>query len=262
MKKYRGVFLKNEKELSYMRIANGMISQILDAIGDVIKPGMTTMFFEELAQKMCHEMNVRPSFQGLYGYPFALCCSVNETIVHGFPSDDVILQEGDIVGFDMGVCYNGFHGDHARTFLVGDVSEEARKLCRITEEALHLGIAAARVGNDLYDISAAVQKHAESNGYHVIQRFVGHGIGTSVHEKPEIPNFVPKNAMSLPLQVGMVLAIEPMLAVGTHEVRILPDDWTANTMDGSLAAHFEHSIVIQQNGPEILSLSSNYLGIC
>lgn len=262
MKKYRGVFLKNEKEIGYLRIANGMVSHILDAMSAIIKPGMPTMFLEELAQKMCREMDVRPSFQGLYGYPFALCCSVNETIVHGFPSKDIIFKEGDIVSCDMGVCYNGFHGDHARTFLVGDVSDETKRLCRITEESLHLGIAAARVGNDLYDISAAVQKHAEKNGYHIIQRFVGHGIGTSVHEKPEIPNFVPRNGLSLPLQVGMVLAIEPMLAVGTHEVRILSDDWTANTMDGSLAAHFEHSIVIQQDGPEILSLSSNYSGTC
>jgi len=262
MKKYRGVFLKNDKEISLMRIANGMVSQVLDAIGDVIKPGVSTMFLEDLAQTMCHEMDVRPSFQGYSGYPFALCCSVNETIVHGFPSKDTILKEGDIIGCDMGVCYNGFHGDHARTFLVGDVSEEARALCRVTEEALHLGIAAARVGNDLYDISAAVQRHAENNGYHVIQRFVGHGIGTSLHEKPEIPNFVPKNNVSLPLQEGMVLAIEPMLAIGTHEVRILSDNWTANTLDGSLAAHFEHSIAIRQGGPEILSLSSNYSGTC
>ena len=262
MKKFRGVFLKNEKEISHMRIANGMVSQILDAIAEVIKPGVSTMFLEHLAQKMCHEMNVRPSFQGYCGYPFALCCAVNETIVHGFPSEEAILQEGDIISCDMGVCYNGFHGDHARTIAVGEISEEAKKLCRVTDEALHLGIAAARVGNDLYDISAAVQRHAENNGYHVIQRFVGHGIGTSLHEKPEVPNFVPHGSISLPLQVGMVLAIEPMLAIGTHEVKILSDKWTANTLDGSLAAHFEHSIVIQQSGPEILSLSSNYSGTC
>ncbi len=260
MKKYRGVFLKNEKEISIMRNANGMVSTILDALGDMIEPGITTMQLEEKVQSMCREMNVIPSFQGYYGYPFALCASVNETIVHGFPSKEVILKEGDIIGCDVGVYYNGFHGDSARTFFVGQISEEAKALCRVTEEALHLGIAAAQIGNDLYDISHAVQKHAESHGYHIIQRFVGHGIGTNLHEKPEVPNFVPKGAPKLPLQEGMVIAIEPMLAIGTHDVKILPDGWTANTADGSLAAHYEHSIVIQRQGPEILSLSSNYQG--
>ncbi len=260
MKKFRGVYIKNENEIAKMRIANGMVSRVLDALGEAIKPGISTMFLEEIAQEMCRKMNVRPAFQGYCGFPFALCCSVNETIVHGFPSKDRILKEGDIVSCDMGVCYKGFYGDSARTFFVGEVSEEAKKLCNVTEQCLHCGIAAATIGNSLYDISAAVQRHAEKNGYHVIRNFVGHGIGASLHEKPEVPNFVPMGGNNIPLQEGMALAIEPMLAIGTYEVTILPDKWTANTKDGSLAGHFEHSIVITSDGPEILSLSSNYTG--
>ncbi len=260
MKKFRGIFLKNEKEIAKMRIANGMVSRILDALGEAIKPGISTMFLEEVTQDICHKMNVKPAFQGYYGFPYALCCSVNETVVHGFPSKDRILKEGDIVSCDMGVCYEGFYGDSARTFLVGEVSQEAKDLCRVTEESLHYGIAAAKIGNTLYDISVAVQRHAEKNGLKVIRNFVGHGIGSSLHEKPEVPNFVPKGGANVPLQEGMVLAIEPMLAIGTYEVTILSDKWTANTKDGSLAAHFEHSVAIRSDGPEILSLSSNYSG--
>ncbi len=260
MKKYRGVFLKNQQEISLLRIANGMVSTILDTLSTMIKPGISTMLLENKVVEMCKEMNVTPSFLGYCGYPFALCVAVNETIVHGFPSNDVILKDGDIISCDVGVYYKGFHGDHARTFFVGEVSDEAKKLCKITEEALHLGIAAARIGNDLIDICSAVEKHGKENGMHIIQRFVGHGIGTSLHEKPEIPNFTGRGVPKLPLQEGMVLAIEPMFALGTHEVDILSDGWTANTKDKSLAAHYEHSIVIQKTGPEILSLTSNYIG--
>jgi len=258
LKKFRGVFLKNEKEIALMRIANGMVSTILDELCANVKPGRTTMFFEEIAQEMCRRMKVIPSFMGYGGFPFALCLSVNETIVHGFPSDR-ILQEGDLVSFDMGVAYQGFHGDSARTVLVGEVSDDARKLCQVTNECLHLGIAEAKPGNNLYDISAAVQRHAEKNGYHVIQRFVGHGIGSKLHEKPEVPNFVPEGmGMGIQLKQGMTLAIEPMLAIGTHEVTILSDGWTANTADKSLSAHYEHSIAIGHDGAEILSISDNY----
>ncbi len=260
MKKFRGVFLKNEKEIALLRIANGMVSTILDTLEELVKPGISTMLLEETVQKMCAQMGVMPSFQGYCGYPYALCVAVNETIVHGFPSEKVILNEGDIISCDVGVYYQGFHGDHARTFFVGEVSDEAKKLCQVTNEALHLGIAAAQTGNNLYDISAAIEKHGVEHGVHIIQRFVGHGIGAKLHEKPEIPNFVPRGGANIPLTEGMVLAIEPMFALGTHEVKILPDGWTANTADKSLAAHFEHSIAIWQSGPEILSLSSNYSG--
>lgn len=254
MKKYRGVFLKNENEIEVMREANRLGSLILDAMCAEVKPGVPTMRFEEIAQEMCRAFNVRPAFQGYYGFPYALCCSVNEVVVHGFPSKTLILKEGDIVSFDFGVVYEGFFSDSARTVGVGAVSEAAARLMRVTEECLMLGIAEARPGNTLDDVSAAVQRHAEAHGYAVIRRFVGHGVGRSLHEKPEIPNFVPAMTSSLPLKAGMVLAIEPMLAVGTWEVDILEDNWTAVTRDRSLAAHYEHSVAVTHHGPDILSL--------
>lgn len=256
--------MKNEREVAALRIANGMVSTILDALCAAVKPGVPTMYFEEVAQRMCKEMGVKPSFLGYQGYPYALCCSVNEVIVHGFPSKDCMLQKGDIVSFDMGVQYQGFHGDSSRTALVyeddeNEVSSAARALSEATKQSLYEGIKAALPGNDVYAISAAVERYAKSKGYKIIQRFVGHGIGAKLHEKPEIPNFLPGVEKSgITLKPGMVLAIEPMLAIGTHEVNILPDGWTAVTRDRSLAAHWEHSIVVRNGDPEILSISSNY----
>ncbi|MDL2307936.1 type I methionyl aminopeptidase [Desulfovibrio sp. OttesenSCG-928-C06] len=252
MKKYRGVFLKNDNELAFMKQANHIVYEILMAMGKEVAPGLPTMHFEEIAQEMCKKYNVRPAFQGYGGFPFALCCSVNEEIVHGFPSKKRILKEGDIVSFDMGVVVEGFHGDAARTFAVGKISADAERLMKVTAECLELGVQAARVGNNLKDVSAAVQKHADAHGMGIVKRFVGHGIGLRLHEKPEIPNFVSGNSPDLPLQPGMVLAIEPMLTLGSWEVDILEDDWTAVTRDRSLSAHFEHSVAVTQRGPVIL----------
>ncbi|MEG2139782.1 MAG: type I methionyl aminopeptidase [Bilophila sp.] len=252
MKKYRGVFLKNEREIGLLREANRMVAMILEELGREVRPGLSTMHFEEILQRMCREFKVKPAFQGQYGYPFGLCCAVNEVIVHGFPSETQILKEGDIVSFDVGTIYQGFYGDAARTFAVGDVSPEAARLMRVTEECLTLAVAEARPGNDLNDISGTVQRHAEDAGFHVVRRFVGHGVGSTLHEKPEIPNFLPAARSGLPLKVGMVLAIEPMVTVGTPDVEILEDEWTAVTRDRSLAAHFEHSVAILPNGPLIL----------
>lgn len=254
MKKFRGVFLKNENEIALLREANRIGALILQAMRAEVRPGVPTMRFEEIAQDMCRAHKVRPAFQGYHGFPFALCCSVNEEVVHGFPSSKRILVEGDIVSFDMGVVFEGFYGDSACTVGVGTVSEEAANLLRVTEECLMHAIEAAVVGNTLNDVSGAVQRHADANGYAIIRRFVGHGVGRSLHEKPEIPNFVPTFGAALPLKAGMVLAIEPMLALGTYEVDILDDNWTAVTRDGKLAAHFEHSIAVTPQGPQILSL--------
>ena len=251
MKKFRGVFLKNEREIGLLREANRMVAQILDELGSAVRPGIPTLQLEEIVQRMCREFRVKPAFQGQYGYPYALCCSVNEAIVHGFPSERP-LAEGDIVSCDVGVIYEGFYGDAARTFAVGAVSEEAARLMRVTEESLSLAVAEARTGNVLDDISRAVQQHVEGAGFHVVKRFVGHGVGSSLHEKPEVPNFVPARSNPLPLKVGMVLAIEPMVTVGTPDVDILDDKWTAVTRDRSLAAHFEHSVAIVPGGPMIL----------
>ncbi len=255
MKKFRGVFLKNDKEIGLIREANRIVSRILDELGENVKPGVSTMFFEDICQARCKELNVRPAFMGYGGFPYALCCSVNEEIVHGFPSKDRILEEGDIVSFDMGVVYNGFYGDSARTFAVGQVSPEAQKLMDVTRESLHIGIEQAVPGNNLYDISAAIQSYVEGFGFGIVRRFVGHGIGSHLHEKPEIPNFVPKGMTGVPLKAGMVLAIEPMVTVGSYEVEILDDKWTAVTKDRGLSAHFEHTIAVTSDGPRILSLS-------
>lgn len=257
MQKFRGVFLKNDNEIALLREANRLGSLILDAMCAAVKPGVPTMLFEEIAQDMCRTFDVKPAFQGYYGFPYALCCSVNEEVVHGFPSATRLLSEGDIVSFDFGVLFEGFYGDSARTVGVGQVSEEAERLMRTTRESLMCGIAEARAGNTLNDVSAAVQHHAEKHGYAVIRRFVGHGVGRSLHEKPEIPNFVPDMNSPLPLKAGMVLAIEPMLAIGTHEVDILDDNWTAVTKDRSLAAHFEYSVAVTHHGPEILGLADS-----
>lgn len=253
MKKYRGIFLKNAGEIGIMREANRIVARILDALEEAVRPGVPTMLFEDIAQAKCREFGVRPAFQGYHGFPFALCCSVNEEIVHGFPSDR-LLKDGDIVSFDMGVVYEGFYGDSAKTFTVGEVSGKANALLDATREALACGIEQARPGNDLYDISKAIQEYVEGKGMHVVRRFVGHGIGRNLHEKPEVPNFVPQGAPTIPLKAGMVLAIEPMVTLGTPEVKVLDDKWTAVTRDGSLAAHFEHTVVVTGDGPEILSL--------
>jgi len=238
-----------------MREANRIVSRILDELGKNVVPGVPTMLFEEICQARCKEQGVRPAFMGYQGFPYALCCSVNEEIVHGFPSRERILKEGDIVSFDMGVVYNGFYGDSARTFGVGEVAPETQKLMDVTRESLYKGIDQARPGNNLYDISAAIQSYVEGFGFGIVRRFVGHGIGSHLHEKPEIPNFVPKGMSGVPLKAGMVLAIEPMVTVGTHEVEVLEDRWTAVTKDRQLSAHFEHTIAVTSEGPRILSLS-------
>ncbi len=255
MKKLKGIYIKNDAEITVMREAGRIVAVILDVLEKAVTPGAKTMLFEEIALQLCKEFEVQPAFKGYLGYPFALCCSVNEEVVHGFPSQRE-LQEGDVVSFDMGVIHRGFYGDAARTIPVGQVSDEAKKLLKVTEEALHVGISQAKAEGNLYDISLAVQKHVESQGYSVVRRFVGHGIGRHLHEKPEVPNFVPKGANAIVLKPGMVLAIEPMVTVGGPEVEILADKWTAVTKDRSLSAHFEHSVVVTANGPKILSLPS------
>ncbi|WP_456324211.1 type I methionyl aminopeptidase [Desulfonauticus submarinus] len=252
MKKYKGIFIKNREEIGLMREANRIVAIILEEIREAIKPGLTTLDLERKAETLCKKFKVRPAFKGYHGYPFILCCSVNEQIVHGFPNTRP-LEEGDILSVDMGVVYKGFFGDAARTFAVGEISEQAARLMDVTKNALYLGIDQARAGNNLYDISAAIQDYVEGKGFHVIKRFVGHGIGTRLHEKPEVPNFVPFNASKITLKAGMTLAIEPMVAIGTDKVEILADKWTAVTKDGSLAAHFEHTIAITSEEPMILS---------
>ena len=256
MKKFRGIYLKNEKEIDLMREANRIVSVILDRMAEKVVPGAKTMEFERIALRSCEEFKVKPAFLGYLGYPFALCCSVNEEVVHGFPSEKRVLKEGDIVSFDMGVVYQGFYGDSARTYPVGQVSGEATRLMEVTKASVYKGIEQAKCGNTLHDISAAVQKHVEENGFSVVRRFVGHGVGRNLHEKPEVPNFVPRGMPDLVLRSGMVLAIEPMVCAGTYEVEVLADNWTAVTKDRKLSAHFEHSVALWPQGPEILGRTS------
>ncbi len=255
MKKLSGIFIKNDLEIGILREANTIVSRILDKIEEKVAPGTATMELEELANDLCGHYGVKPAFKGYQGFPYTLCCSVNEVIVHGFPSIEKLV-EGDILSIDMGVLHKGFFGDSARTFPVGKVSDEARRLMDATRQALYKGIEQALPGNNLYDISAAIEEHARANECSIIRRFVGHGIGASLHEKPELPNFVPKGAKRIVLKKGMVLAIEPMLSLGSDQVVIMPDRWTARTRDNSLSAHYEHTVAITKDGPEILSTSN------
>ncbi|MCR4667567.1 MAG: type I methionyl aminopeptidase [Desulfovibrio sp.] len=257
MKKYHGAYIKNAREIGCLREADRMVANILDAVGDMLKPGVKTRQINELALDMCNDYHVQPAFLGYNGYPFAICTSVNEEVVHGFPSERVV-ENGDIVSVDMGVVFDGFVGDAARTFPVGEVSAEARTLMRVTEESLYVGIEQAVSGNDVYAIGAAVQAYVEERGLGVVRRFVGHGVGAHMHEKPEVPNFK-TGVRGLTLQNGMVIAIEPMVTQGSYEVDILDDGWTAVTRDRKWAAHFEHSVAITPNGPQILSISDRGL---
>ncbi len=258
MKKYQGVFIKNEREIANLREANRITANILDDIGDAVRPGIATMELENIARRKCEEYHVRPAFLGYAGFPFAICCSVNEVVVHGFPSETLILKEGDIVSVDFGVEYGGMVGDSARTFPVGQISEEADSLLAVTEASLYVGINEAQQGHDVHSIGIAVQTFVEQRGFGVVRRFVGHGVGANMHEKPEVPNFDP-GTRGVILQHGMCIAIEPMVTEGTYDVSILPDKWTTVTRDGKLAAHFEHSIAVTPHGPMILSESDRGL---
>jgi methionyl aminopeptidase len=246
------VVLKSHREIEIMRKANLIVAEVLDALEAMIEPGVSTSDLDRKADEVTRKRGAVPAFKGYLGYPACLCVSVNEQVVHGIPSKKQVLKEGDIIGIDFGVIYNGYVGDSARTVAVGKVTETAEKLLAATRESLMRGIAEMKPGNRLYDIGKAVQSYVEPRGYSVVRDFVGHGIGRKLHEDPKVPNyFDPANSMKL--KVGMVLAIEPMINVGGNEVEILEDGWTVVTRDGSLSAHFEHSVAITENGPYILS---------
>jgi len=245
------IFLKAPWEIEKMRRSNAVVAEILAALREAIKPGVSTLELNILAEELCAKKGAKPAFKGYRGYPFSLCVSVNEVVVHGLPSKRK-LKEGDIVSLDFGALVDGYYGDAAITVPVGKISERAKRLLRVTEEALYKGIEQAIAGHHLYDISAAIQRHAEVHGYAVVRQFVGHGIGRALHEDPQVPNFG-KPGRGVKLKAGMVLAIEPMINEGTYEVEILADGWTAVTKDRKLSAHFEHTVAITKNGPEILS---------
>lgn len=246
------ILIKNDLEISLMRKAGRIVGKTLNLLEQNIRPGITTAQLDRIAEEFITKQGAKPSFKGLYGFPASVCISVNTTVVHGIPGS-YTLKEGDIVSVDCGAFIDGFHGDAARTFPVGNVSEEARKLIEVTEKSFFKGIEKAKVGNRLTDISNEIQQYAESQGFSVVRDFVGHGIGRNVHEDPNVPNFG-KPGKGPRIVKGMALAIEPMLNIGKHNVKTLSDGWTVVTADESLAAHYENTIAILPDGPEILTL--------
>jgi methionyl aminopeptidase len=245
------IVCKGKAELATMREANQIVARVLDHLGRLIRSGVTTAELDRCAEELITRAGGRPAFKGYQGYPANICTSVNEQIVHGIP-DGRSLLEGDIVGIDVGVLYRGFFGDAAWTYPVGAVTGQAEKLLNVTRESLFRGIAKAVAGGRVSDISAAVQQHVEANGFSVVREFVGHGIGSALHEEPQVPNYG-KPGRGPKLMPGMVLAIEPMVNSKGPGVRVLGDKWTAVTADGGWSAHFEHSVAITENGPWILS---------
>lgn len=247
------VTIKSQHEIELMREAGKILAKTHEELEKAIKPGMTTYEIDKLGEEIIRSYGCIPSFLNYEGYPASICVSVNDEVVHGIPSKDRIVTDGDIVSLDAGVIYKGYHSDAARTIAVGEISEEAKKLIEVTKQSFFEGIKFAREGYHLHDISNAIGDYCESFGYGVVQDLVGHGIGRNLHEDPEIPNFRQKKR-GIKLQAGMTLAIEPMVNIGTYEVSWLDDDWTVVTDDGSLSAHYENTILITKGEPEILSL--------
>jgi methionyl aminopeptidase len=245
--------LKNADQIAKMRRAGAIVATILERLREAARPGVTTQDLDRIAAEGIKQAGAKSSFLGYRGYPAVLCVSVNDEIVHGIPSPRRVLKGGDIVGLDFGVIVEGFHADSAITVPVGTVTEEAERLVRVTRESLEKGIAAAQPGNRLADIGGAIQDHAEAAGFSVVRDFVGHGIGQALHEEPQVPNYRIEGAPGRRLTEGLVLAIEPMVNAGGREVRVLEDGWTAVTKDGSLSAHFEHTLAVTADGPVVLT---------
>jgi len=246
------IVCKSASEIERMRTANMLVADVLHELETLVAPGVTTADLDAAAEKLVRAAGAEPAFKGYRGYPATLCASINEEVVHGIPSKKRALGDGDIVSLDMGVKLNGFYGDSAVTVPVGRVSDGVMKLLKVTQEALELAIAQVRVGGRVSDIGHAVQRHVEANGFSVVREFVGHGIGSSLHEDPQIANYG-EPGRGPRLAEGMVLAIEPMVNMGRSAVKVLADGWTAVTRDGSLSAHFEHTVAVTRDGPLVLT---------
>jgi methionyl aminopeptidase len=253
------IIRKSPVELEKMRKAGMLVWSILQELARMVKPGVTTLDLESVAERMIKDAGAKPAFKGYYvpaagtKYPFVLCTSVNDEVVHGMPSAKRELKNGDIVSIDTGVQLEGYFGDSAVTVPVGEVSEQVKKLLKVTSESLELAIQQMRAGNRLFDVCGAVERHVTSNGFSIVREYVGHGIGTQLHEEPQVPNYVDRRNENPRLKEGMVLAIEPMVNAGRPETKVLPDRWTAVTKDGSYAAHFEHVVAVTSNGPWVLT---------
>jgi methionyl aminopeptidase len=247
------IMCKSPAEIEKMRQSGKIVRQVLDEVAAMVKPGISTMDLERAAAKKIKELGAKPAFKGYYDYPCVLCTSVNQEIVHGIPNEKRVLKEGDIVSVDCGVVLDGYYGDAAVTVPVGDgQNDTVKKLLQVTRESLYKGIEKARIGNTVGDVGAAVQEHVEANGFSVVREFVGHGIGTKLHEDPQVPNFGTRGHGAR-LREGMVIAIEPMVNIGRPGAKVLDDKWTAVTEDGSLSAHFEHCVAVTSDGPVILT---------
>lgn len=248
------IFLKTREEIERIRECNIIIAEALKYIGEFVREGVSTWDLDKEIESFIVRRKARPSFKGLYGFPAATCISVQDEVVHGIPSKKRKLHAGEIVGIDIGVELNGFFGDSAFTFPVGRISQEVERLLQVTEESLYLGIEQSVADHKVGDIGHVIQKHVEKNNFSVVRELVGHGVGKQPHEDPQIPNFGLPNRGAV-LKTGMVLAIEPMVNMGAHQVYFAEDEWTVKTSDGSVSAHYEHSIAIMENGPEILSIT-------
>jgi methionyl aminopeptidase len=247
------IMCKSPAEIEKMRQSGKIVRQVLDEVAAMVKPGISTMDLERAAARKIKELGAKPAFKGYYDYPCVLCTSVNQEIVHGIPNEKRVLKEGDIVSVDCGVVLDGYYGDAAVTVPVGDgQNDTVKKLLQVTRESLYKGIEKARIGNTVGDVGAAVQEHVEANGFSVVREFVGHGIGTKLHEDPQVPNFGTRGHGAR-LREGMVIAIEPMVNIGRPGAKVLEDKWTAVTEDGSLSAHFEHCVAVTSDGPVILT---------
>lgn len=244
--------LKTQEQIRAMKLAGRITAEALILGGEAVKPGVTTKHIDDIIRAHIEKCGARPSFLGYGGFPGSACISINDQVIHGIPSKDVVIEEGDIVSIDTGAYINGYHGDSARTFTCGRVSADADKLIEVTKECFYKAYDKAVIGNRIGDIGSAVQTHAESFGYGVVRDYVGHGVGRDMHESPDVPNYG-HAGRGLRLMSGLVIAIEPMINAGTESVRVLPDKWTVVTADGSLSAHYENTIAITDDGPEILT---------
>lgn len=244
--------IKAKHEIELMKQAGKIVAETFEVLREHIKPGVTTHELDAVAERYIKKCGATCSFKGYGGFPGAICTSVNEQVVHGIPSKHVVLHEGDIISLDIGACYKGYHGDSARTFPVGKISEEAQRLIDVTRESFFKGVEQVKPDNRIIDISTAVQNYVEANGFSVVRDLVGHGVGSELHEAPEVPNFASKAARAR-LVPGMTIAIEPMVDAGGYQVRTLADKWTVVTADGSLSAHYENSVVVTNSGYEILT---------
>jgi methionyl aminopeptidase len=252
-KQRRGIEIKSPREIEIMRQSARIVAIVLKEISQLVQPGMTTADLDAHAEKRIREMGAIPSFKGYHGFPGSICASINNEVVHGIPNPKKVIRAGDVLKVDTGACYEGFHGDSCITIAVGEVVPEAARLIRVAEEALYKGIEQVKAGNYLMDIAGAIEDHVKANRFSVVEDFTGHGVGRNLHEEPSVFNFRTRELPNVKLRAGMTLAIEPILNAGSKHTRILSDRWTAVTVDNSLSAQFEHTVLVTETGYEILT---------